>query len=143
MLRGLRAEWEGDRDADMVRHWVALAHGLALRRSSAWRSSSRIAEMWETVASDLTVDWKLSSLAAACSVSAEHLRRLCRSELGRTPMEHVTFLRIRRAQDLLAATDDKLDAIAPLVGYRSAEVFSRAFMRCTGMTPTQFRDRRN
>ena len=58
-------------------------------------------------------------------------------------MEHVTFLRIRRAQDLLAATDDKLDAIAPLVGYRSAEVFSRAFMRCTGMTPTQFRDRRN
>ena len=141
VLRGLRAEWDGDCDAEMVRHWVALAHGLALRRSSAWRSSSRIAEMWETVASDLTVDWKLSSLAAACSVSAEHLRRLCRSELGRTPMEHVTFLRIRRSQDLLAASDAKLDAIAPQVGYRSAEVFSRAFVRCTGMTPTQFRER--
>lgn len=142
VLRGLRAEWEGDRDADMVRHWVALAHGLALRRSSAWRSSSRIAEMWETVASDLTMDWKLSSLAEACSLSAEHLRRLCRSELGRTPMEHVTFLRVRRAQDLLATTDQKLDAIAPQVGYRSAEVFSRAFVRCTGMTPTQYRERR-
>lgn len=142
VLRGLKAEWEGDRDADMVRHWVALAHGQALRRSSAWRSSSRIAEMWETVASDLTMDWKLSSLADACSVSAEHLRRLCRSELGRTPMEQVTFLRIRRAQDLLVATDDKLDAIAPQVGYRSAEVFTRAFLRCTGMTPTQFRRRR-
>ena len=97
-----------------------------------------MAELWETVAKDLTVDWKLEALAAACSVSAEHLRRLCRSELGRTPMEHVTFLRVQRAQDLLATTTDKLDAIAPQVGYRSAEVFSRAFVRCTGMTPTEY-----
>ena len=141
VLTGLKEEWEGERDADMVRHWVALVHGLALRRARAWRSSSRVGELWETVARDLTVDWKLDALAAACSVSAEHLRRLCRSELGRTPMEHVTYLRVRRAQDLLATTDEKLDAIAPQVGYRSAEVFSRAFVRCTGMTPTEYRER--
>jgi AraC-like DNA-binding protein len=141
VLEGLRAEWEGERDADMVRHWVALVHGLTRRHARAWRSSSRISDLWEMVARDLTVDWKLEALASACSVSAEHLRRLCRSELGRTPMEHVTYLRVQRAQDLLATTADKLDAIAPLVGYRSAEVFSRAFVRCTGMTPTEYRER--
>jgi transcriptional regulator GlxA family with amidase domain len=100
-----------------------------------------VGELWETVARDLAADWKLASLAAECALSAEHLRRLCRRELGRTPMEHVTYMRVQRAQALLATTADKLDAIAPRVGYRSATVFSRAFVRCTGMTPSQYRER--
>ena len=50
---------------------------------------------------DLATDWKLTTLAARCAVSAEHLRRICRRELGRTPMEHVTYMRIQRAQELL------------------------------------------
>ena len=106
-----------------------------------WRSGSRAASLWETVARELSADWKLATLARHCSLSAEHLRRLCRSELGRTPMEHVTYMRIQRAQELLASTDHKLDVIAPEVGYRNAEVFSRAFTRCVGMTPTQYRQR--
>ena len=69
--------------------------------------------------------------------------RLCRHELGRTPMEHVTCMRIQRAQELLETTGEKLDAIAPRVGYHSAVVFSRAFVRCVGLTPSQYRDRRH
>ncbi len=141
VLAGLRAEWEGERNAEMVRHWVGLAHGLALRRARPWQSGSRVGALWKTVARDLTTDWKLGTLAAECALSAEHLRRLCRRELGRTPMEHVTYMRVQRAQALLATTEDKLDAIAPQVGYHSAVVFSRAFVRCTGMTPTQYRER--
>jgi AraC-like DNA-binding protein len=140
ILAGLRAEWEGERDAALVRHWISLVHGFAQRLTRPWRSGSRVAEVWETVARDLAADWKLSRLAATCSLSAEHLRRVCRHELGRSPMEHVTYMRIQRAQELLETTDDKLDAIAPQVGYRSAVVFSRAFVRCVGMTPTEYRE---
>jgi transcriptional regulator GlxA family with amidase domain len=93
------------------------------------------------VSRDLAADWKLTSLAAACRLSAEHLRRVCRRELGRTPMEHVTYMRVQRAQERLVTTDAKLEAIAPEVGYHSAAVFSRAFLRCTGMTPTEYRRR--
>jgi len=139
-MQGLRAEWDGERDPALVHHWLSLVHGLARRLARPWRSASRIGALWEKVANDLTADWKLSTLARQCSLSAEHLRRVCRRELGRTPMEHVTYMRIQRAQDLLERTEDKLDAIAPQVGYRSAVVFSRAFSRCVGMTPTQFRD---
>ena len=142
VLAGLRAEWEGERDAALVRHWVTLAHGLAARAARPWRSESRVGALWETVARDLAADWKLGTLAARCAVSAEHLRRICRRELGRTPMEHVTYMRIQRAQELLESGDDKLDAIAPQVGYHSAVVFSRAFARCVGMTPSQYRERR-
>ena len=141
-IEGLRAECEGGNDAALVHHWVSLIHGAAQKLARPWRGSSRIAELWTTVGRELARDWKLATLAAECSLSAEHLRRVCRRELGRTPMEHVTYMRIQRAQDLLETTNDKLEAIAPQVGYHSALVFSRAFVRCVGMTPSQYRERR-
>lgn len=142
VLAGLRAEWEGGRDAALVHHWVSLAHGIASRAAKPWRGDSRIGELWTAVAKDLTADWKLTTLATRCSLSPEHLRRVCRRELGRTPMEHVTYMRIQHAQDLLETTEEKLEALAPRVGYHSAVVFSRAFVRCVGMTPSQYRERR-
>jgi AraC-like DNA-binding protein len=138
-IAGLRAEWEGARDPAQMHHWVSLIHGAASRLARPWRSSSRIGELWATVGRELAKDWKLTTLAAECSLSAEHLRRVCRRELGRTPMEHVAYMRIQQAMELLENTEDKLDAIAPQVGYHSAAVFSRAFVRHVGMTPSQFR----
>jgi len=132
---GRRARWV------LTNHWVSLVHGHARRLARPWRGGSRVGALWEKVVCELAAKWKLATLAAACAVSAEHLRRLCRRELGRTPMEHVTYMRVHRAQELLAETNDKLDAIAPQVGYHSAVVFSRAFVRCAGMTPTEYRER--
>lgn len=141
MISGLRAEWEReeDRDPAQVHHWVSLIHGQIKRLASPWRSGSRVAEVWRVVANDLVRDWKLTSLAEACHMSGEHLRRLCLRELGRTPMEHVTYMRIQRAKHMLESTEDKLENIAAMVGYKSGTVFSRAFMRCVGMTPTAYR----
>jgi transcriptional regulator GlxA family with amidase domain len=57
-------------------------------------------------------------------------------------MEHVTYMRIRRAQGLLETTEHKLEHIAASVGYRSNDVFTRAFVRCVGVTPSGYRERR-
>jgi AraC-like DNA-binding protein len=142
MLEGLRAEWDTERDPTLLRHWINLVHGFSRRLARPWRSESRIAQLWDTVARELAADWKLTTLAHASSLSAEHLRRVCRRELGRTPMEHVTYMRVQRAQELLESSDDKLEVIAPQVGYHSAVVFSRAFARVVGMTPSEYRQRR-
>lgn len=57
-------------------------------------------------------------------------------------MHHVTYLWMQHAQRLLETTDDKLEVVARLVGYESALVFSRAFKRWIGSTPTDYRARR-
>jgi two-component system response regulator YesN len=57
-------------------------------------------------------------------------------------MEHVTYMRIRRAEGLLETTEHKLEHIAAAVGYRSNDVFTRAFVRCVGVTPSHYRERR-
>jgi AraC-like DNA-binding protein len=142
VLEGLRAEWEGGRDVGLVHHWVSLAHGLVGRFARPWRGDSRSSKLWAAVAANLAADWKLATLAGQCRLSPEHLRRVCRRELGRTPMEHVTYMRVQSAQERLTETEDKIETIARQVGYRSAVVFSRAFVRCVGQTPSQYRERR-
>jgi AraC-like DNA-binding protein len=141
VIAGLRAEWTSERDPADIHHWVTLVHRVCLRSARPWRSDSRVGALWETVRRDLTADWKLSALAARCHVSSEHLRRLCRRELGRTPMEHVTYIRIQRARELLETTEDKLEFIAGQVGYHSSDVFTRAFTRCVGLPPSHYRTR--
>jgi AraC-like DNA-binding protein len=141
VISGLRTAWEADRDPAEVHHWVSLVQRLCRRSARPWQTGSRVGALWEAVMRDLTSDWKLPALAEHCHVSAEHLRRLCLRELGRTPMEHVTYIRIQRAQELLETTDDKLESVAAQVGYRSSDVFARAFTRCVGMPPSRYRAR--
>ena len=142
IIAGLRDEWDGERETPLVQHWVSLAHAEALRLARPWRSDDKVWRLWEEVAAQIAEPWTLDRLAARVHMSAEHLRRLCRRELGRSPMEHLTYIRMQVAQQLLETTDDKLEAIAPEVGYSSGLVFSRAFARCIGMNPTEYRQRR-
>ncbi|MFN0076618.1 MAG: helix-turn-helix domain-containing protein [Prosthecobacter sp.] len=54
-------------------------------------------------------------------------------------MEQVTYMRMQAAQEFLESGDETLEWVAHRVGYHSATVFGRAFVRCMGMTPSQFR----
>jgi AraC-like DNA-binding protein len=140
-ITGLRSEWERgeQRSAALCHHYLSLIQGLAKRLTSPWQASSRLAEFWETVASSLAQDWTLHSLAAECHMSHEHLRRLCQSELGRSPMDQLAYMRIQRAKELLEQTDEKVEQVARDVGFRSGTAFSRSFSRYVGVPPAQYR----
>ena len=101
-----------------------------------------IAYCLEEAGAKLDAPWTLGELARRVHLSDEHLRRLCLRELGRSPMQHLTYMRMQRAQALLEISDDKLEVIAPQVGYDSALVFSRAFKRWIGMIPSDYRGSR-
>jgi AraC-like DNA-binding protein len=138
---GLRAEWEGAGDPAALHHWIELAQHHARRLAQPWRLDERLRLLWQSVAETLAQDWTLASLAHAAHVSQEHFRRLCWRELGRSPMAHLTSLRMQAAQNLLLATDDKQETIANALGYRSPIAFSRAFRRWVGCMPSEYRTR--
>ena len=56
-------------------------------------------------------------------------------------LEYVTRLRINRACELLLTTELQIGEIQSCTGYQDAKAFYRAFRRCTGMTPTEDRDK--
>jgi AraC-like DNA-binding protein len=140
IVSGLRAEWEGARDSRLVHHWIELAHGEAKRIAQPWQVEERLWAVWDMVAADLAAEWTLEAVAALYLASKEQFRRVCLRELGRSPMQHLTSLRIERAQQLLANTDDKVESIARQVGFEDASVFSRAFKRWVGRSPKAYRE---
>ncbi|MDG4786300.1 helix-turn-helix domain-containing protein [Micromonospora sp. WMMD1102] len=81
----------------------------------------------------------LADVAAQAGLSPRTLNRRFHEETGRTPMQWVTGVRIRRAQELLETTDHGVDRIANLVGFASPANFRVQFKRHSGVTPNAYR----
>jgi AraC-like DNA-binding protein len=140
IVYGLRSEWEGEKEPRLIHHWLELLHGTIRRIAQPWRSREpRVAKLWADVEQDLRRDWTLAELAHRSHCSPEHLRRLCMKELGRSPMQHLTCLRMELARRLLERENDKLEVVAASVGYANAAIFSRVFRRWVGVAPGEYR----
>ena len=120
-------------------HWTELIQGYVERFAQPWQQDDRLWRVWDSVANDVGRDWTLQELAHMAHVSAEHLRRLCRKALGRSPMHHVTWLRMRKAAELLSTTSLKVETVSHEVGYQNAFVFSNTFKKWIGWRPSEHR----
>lgn len=141
-IAGLHEEMTRRRsEKAMQHHWVELIHGFVKQAARSYLEDDRLWRIWEVVEKDLTRNWKLVDLAEIGCVSPEHLRRLCQKQLGRSPVQQVTYLRMCRAVEFLTTTDEKMEAIAHAVGYENPFTFSNAFKRWTGIRPTDYRER--
>ncbi|MGB1875271.1 MAG: helix-turn-helix transcriptional regulator [Akkermansiaceae bacterium] len=123
-----------------LHHWVELIHAYVAGAALPFQDDDRLWRIWQAVESDLGRNWKLRDLAEIGHLSEEHLRRLCQKQLGRSPIQQVTYLRMRRAAALLSSTSDKVEAIARDIGYVNPFTFSNAFKRWTGKRPSDYRD---
>jgi AraC family transcriptional regulator len=83
----------------------------------------------------------LSVLAEHAGVSPFHLHRVFSAVAGETPKQYGLRLRLNRAAAALLTTREPVLRIAMTCGFNSAEVFTRAFRRRFGMTPTAYRTR--
>ncbi len=138
-IAGLHAEATSQNTASALHHWSELVHHYVLRFAQPHTSDDRLWRVWQRVETDLAKPWTLDELADIACMSGEHLRRLCRKELGRSPMQHLTYLRLQRARHLLSVTDDKVEVIARAVGFESAFTFSNTFNKWIGWRPSEFR----
>jgi AraC-like DNA-binding protein len=100
----------------------------------------RLAALWQAVEERPDQQWTLEALASRVHMSTEHLRRICRLEQGRTPMDQVTFIRMCLARKLLETYGDKVEYVARMAGYEQASAFTRAFRRWVGVSPSDYRD---
>jgi len=141
-IAGLRAEsMHPEPEGAALHHWVELIHGFVERAAQPYRLDDRLWRVWEAVEGDLSRRWTLEELAGLAHLSPEHVRRLCREQLGRTAIQQVTHLRMRKAAELLSSTDYTVEGIANEIGYDSPFTFSNAFLRWTGRRPSEYRSR--
>ena len=81
----------------------------------------------------------VTDLARRANTSPRHLGRLFRSVTGQTPLQWLLTQRVRRAQQLLEATDDGIETIATATGMGTATTLRRQFKRVVGVPPDAYR----
>jgi two-component system response regulator YesN len=81
----------------------------------------------------------LAQIARASHLSVSRLAHLFKEQMGVTPIDYATGVRIERAKGLLLGTDQSCTEIALQAGYGNPSYFTRTFKLFTGMTPRQFR----
>lgn len=77
-------------------------------------------------------------LAKIMNMSRPTLYRKIKAISDLTPNELINISRLKKAAELLAATDYKVYEIADMVGYTSQNNFGRNFLKQFGMPPTEY-----
>jgi transcriptional regulator GlxA family with amidase domain len=103
---------------------------------------------YQTATLEKTLEWieenahrplSLADIATAAGVSPRTLTRRFHAETGQSPVQWLTGVRIRHAQELLETTDRTVDAIAYRAGFPSPSNFRDQFGRTVGVSPGAYR----
>jgi transcriptional regulator GlxA family with amidase domain len=85
-------------------------------------------------------DLTLRDIAERAAVSIRTLNRRFQAETGQTPMQWVTGVRVRHAQQLLESTVHGVEKIGRDVGFSSPANFREQFRRLSGVAPQSYRN---
>jgi transcriptional regulator GlxA family with amidase domain len=105
------------------------------------RGSDRFANLAAAVAADLGSNWTVESMAAHAGLSSRQFARRFNNVCAETPAAHLERLRLDAARQRMASGERDLARIAHGCGFRSDDVFRRAFERRFGVTPSAWRSR--
>jgi len=103
------------------------------------QSSDRFADLPAWIFSHLSDDLSVDALAQRAAMSRRNFTRLFHEVFGKTPAQFVAEARIAEARQRLLVPRNSIESIASSLGFRSADVFSVAFERFTGIRPRIYR----
>lgn len=81
----------------------------------------------------------VAAVAKVAGMSRRSLEKKFTAAFGRTPLEEIQEVRLRRVRQLLLETDLRLPEIAEMAGFQYQEYMVRFFKQRTGLAPGQFR----
>ncbi len=102
----------------------------------------RISKAVRYIDDNLNDTLSVELIAEHFAFSSYYFHRLFTAVVGKSMMTYVRDRRVACACRMLNETDRKVLDIALDCGFDSAQSFSRAFRSVTGMSPTEYRDRK-
>lgn len=104
------------------------------------RAVNTINRICEYIDGHLYEELSLVKLADLVYFNPSYLSRLFKQLTGANLSEYIQEARIKKAKQLLAKHDMRVNDIAVAVGYGSATNFTRFFKKVTSMTPQEYRE---
>lgn len=118
--------------------WAKVESLSALRPATREEIYRRLTIAHDYIHSFFAKPLTLSEIAQVACLSPNLLRNY-KSLYGKTPHQHITEHRLRKAQSMLAANNCSITAIALQTGFGTPSSFSKKFRQQTGLSPSEFR----
>lgn len=122
---------------------------LIVNYISVYRSNAEYSEPVKQIRSQIMLhysecDFALDDYMRTLPFHYDYLRKLYKKEVGITPLQYMTQLRMKRACVMLTmqgSEDYSISEIAQLCGFDDALYFSRIFKKTYGLSPSAFAQR--
>lgn len=101
--------------------------------------SSDIEKALKYIALNYSLPLTLAGVAAHCNLCPTYFSRKFKVITGRTFKEHLNYIRLRQATQMLSTTDDSVTKIAMACGFSSSNYFKDLFHKKNGMSPRAYR----
>jgi AraC-like DNA-binding protein len=122
----------------LLYRWFAQS-GETLTGPPTGDRSGRVERALGLMKKSLREKLSVGGLAGRLGLSEEHFIRLFHRELGMSPFQYFTRLRIEAASSFLVDTNLGVGDVAERFGFENPFHFSRIFKRCTGLSPREYR----
>lgn len=122
---------------ELVAEYLRLLLQPVSRTEDPWEKA--LQQIWNAIEQHPGQDWSQDTLAKRLEVSPATLQRLVRKHFDSTPQQMVIGIRMHHARRLLQQSDYPLKIISREVGYSDEFIFSTAFKRFHGHSPSYFR----
>lgn len=83
-------------------------------------------------------DFNVTRLQEVVGIGGKQLYRKVKALTGRTPVEYIREMRMRKAAKLLSAGKFSVSEVMYTVGFSNSSYFSKCFSKTYGMTPTEY-----
>lgn len=114
---------------------------VGLQEGKAVDSKPRVEQIQRYIAANyFDVNLSVQMIADAYDMSLPYLSRIFKKETGSGLLDYINRYRVRKAKEFMQADRDEIIAsIAARVGFNSSQTLIRAFKRCEGITPGQYK----
>jgi len=102
----------------------------------------KLRQITDWMAGNLAKEFNLTELAARAGLSKFYFTRLFKTAMGVSPLHYHKNLRMDAAKRLLRETKMSALEIALEVGYANPSHFAQVFRKETGLSPSDYRQRR-
>ena len=127
-----------------ILHLVAMIFGNAMPnitepKTNVATTLLRFEEIISCIPDTDLINCSSEKLAEMCGCSLRHFRRMFRKKFKTSIRAKQTELRLQKARQLLAETDEKIVTVATESGYRHLGFFNAVFKKKFGVTPSEWR----
>jgi AraC-like DNA-binding protein len=104
-------------------------------------SRKQLNVLQELIDAQLDGQLSLEQLSREVGVSSGYLSRAFKISMGVSPHQYILQVRVERAKQLIRSSNQALDEIAERVGFADGSHMTTVFLKLTGKSPSQFRNR--